>query len=497
MNDSVKPVVGAPAIALAIALLACQTDAASAQPVASDVDWERCELAGYSGPALCARFEVYENRIERSGRRIRLRVAVLPARGDDREPDPIVILAGGPGQPATDLADFAAATLAPLTRTRDIVLVDQRGTGGSNALSCALADEDDPQSFLRGLFPPDRIRACRETLESRADLRYYTTPLAMDDLDEVRARLGYDQVNLYGTSYGTRAAQVYMRRHPGHVRAVVLSGVVPLQFRMPLYHARYAQRAADGLLERCAGEPECAEAYPDLAERFRSLVERLDRRPAMATIADPVTGEPVALRLDRYAFASTIRFMLYSPWNARRIPEYVHRAEAEGDVGPILSMAVSIRRALAGAVNVGMHLAITCTEDVALIDPAAIPRETEGTFLGDARVRQQMEACEGWPEGWLPEGYHQPIRSDVPTLMISGEFDPVTPPMTTERVAPWLANGRVITVPGGGHSNGFDCVNGLIVRFIQAGSAEDLDTSCLDELELPEFSLPAPAASPR
>lgn len=476
------------AVILALVVLMCPVPGASGQSSDAEVAWEPCRLPGLDEDVRCTSYEVYEDREARTGRTIRLRIAVLPATGPEPEPDPLFILAGGPGQGSTALADFAASTLPELRRDREIVLVDQRGTGASNPLNCELPGSDrDPQSYLGDLFPVEPLRACRTELAERADLRLYTTPIAMDDLDDVREWLGYERINLYGTSYGTRAAQVYMRRHPEHVRAVVLSGVVPTRFQMPLHHARSAQRALDGLLADCVEDRTCGAAYPRLDEKFDAVLTRLQEGPVPVTIPHPASGEPVTVQLDRYAFASTLRYLMYSPGTARQIPAYLEQAYTDNDFGPFASLAVAIRRSLAGGLSVGMHLSVTCTEDLPLIREDEVEDATEGTFLGDARVRQQSRACELWPRGSLPPGYHEPVRSEVPALLIVGELDPVTPPWAAEQVARNLLNSRVVVVPGGAHSNTSDCVTGLITAFVAAGRVEGLEASCVSETEPPPF----------
>lgn len=479
------------ALATSAAIAKAQTPSGSAGPD----DWEPCDLPGLDGAARCTTYEVWEDRDARTGRKIGIRIAVLPALEPGPSPDPLVILAGGPGQGATALAGFASSTLPELRRDREIVLIDQRGTGASNPLTCDLPGSDeDLQAYLGPLLPTEPIRACMTELQARADLTLYTTPIAMDDLDEIRGWLGYRRINLYGTSYGTRAAQVYMRRHPEHVRSVVLSGVVPMRFKMPLYHAKGAQAALDGLFRACAGDDVCGSTYPGLGEKFTTVMERLREAPVSARIAHPADGAPVTVQLTKDAFASTLRFMLYSPSTARQIPAFIERAYAEGDFGPFATFGIAIRRTLVGGVNVGMHLSVTCAEDVALIESDEIGRETRETFLGDSRVRQQRAACELWPKGSLPADYHDPVRSEIPVLLIAGELDPVTPPWTAEQIARDLLNSVVVVVPGGAHSNSSPCVSSLIRSFVEAATVEALDTSCARRVEPPAFLIQAQKA---
>src|SRR5580693_5750495 len=232
-------------------------------PPSPRVELSSCRLAGVADDARCGVVEVFEDRAARSGRKIGIHLAVLPAKGPRREPDPIVVIPGGPGQDAVASARIFADLFAPARATRDLVLIDQRGTGASNPLNCKLpGSNEDPQGYLGDLIPLDAVRRCLQTLP--ADPALYTTPIAMEDLDEVRQALGYDRINLYGASYGTRAALVYMRAHPEHVRSAMLSGLVPTDMKIPLYQARDAQRAMDLLLDDCEADPACSRAFPGI-----------------------------------------------------------------------------------------------------------------------------------------------------------------------------------------------------------------------------------------
>ncbi len=454
--------------------------------------FEPCQLPGIAEELRCGSFSVYEDREARTGRRIGLRIVILPARTPDLpEPDPLFLLAGGPGQGATALAGFAVRQHAKVRRSREIVLVDQRGTGDSNPLVCDLGDSDENlQAYLGVMFPEEVIRDCRPQLEKHADLTRYTTPIAMDDLDDIRGWLGYERINLYGTSYGTRAALVYMRRHPEHVRTAVLSGVAPTNFKMPAEYAQDAQRALDGLFDECAQNLACSIAFPEIGDEFAAVLERLDAGPAKTTMPHPITGRSVTVDLSRDAFAATLRFMLYTPRNARRVPALIHQAYAHDDFGPFATTGVQIGRSLAGQVNIGMFLSVTCAEDIPLVDQYKAMREAKGTYLGDFRIRQQFKGCGYWPQASLPPGYNDPVRSDAPVLIISGELDPVTPPRWGDEAARHLPNSLHVVVPGGAHSNPFICVSNIIAAFISDGSVEELETSCVSRIRTPPFIIP-------
>ncbi len=366
--------------------------------------------------------------------------------------------------------------------------MSQRGTGGDHRLDCSVAGHDDDlQTYLDVLFSVDAFEACRDALARFADLTKYTTPIAMDDLDEVRAALGYEEINLVGGSYGTRAALVYMRRHPDTVRSAILIGVAPVAFTNPLYHAEGGQRALDMVLEACANDPECRAAYPDLTGKLQAIFERLDRGPVDATVTHPVTGEAQQVRLSRDAFAGSLRIMMY--YGSRNIPRLL-QAAFEGDLDAFAQHAMERSRSLRSAIAFGMLLCVTCAEDIARIDPADIEPLTADTFLGDVRVRRQIAVCDIWPRGDVPANYGDPVSVDVPVLLISGEYDPVTPPKWGEHTAAHLPDSRHVIVPGAAHDPGGPCVTRIMRDFLESASTADLDASCLEELRLPRFTVP-------
>jgi pimeloyl-ACP methyl ester carboxylesterase len=339
------------------------------------------------------------------------------------------------------------------------------------------------------LFTPESFAPCVESLSATADLTKYTTPIAMDDLNEIRMALGYDHINLIGGSYGTRASLVYMRRHAATVRSAILTGVAPIAFTNPLYHAAGGQRALDMVLDACALDPECAAAFPGLRRKLDTVLQRLDEKPAHATVTHPVTGEPVQVDLSREAFAGALRVMMY--YGSREIPSLLNRA-FEGDLDPFAQHAMQRSRAIRNALAFGMLLCVTCNEDIPRINPDDIDRLTAGTFLGDGRVRRQMAICEIWPRGGVPDNYGEPVRVNVPTLFVSGEYDPVTPPSWGDHVARNLPDSRHVVVPGAAHGPGGPCVEAIMRTFLDARRVEDRDLACLKLLRLPRFQLDEP-----
>jgi pimeloyl-ACP methyl ester carboxylesterase len=455
-----------------------------------------CDLPGVAGPARCGTLEVFENRETRSGRTIGLRVVVLPATKPPAAPDPLFVLLGGPGEAAAELAADLAMEFADIRERHDIVLVDQRGTGRSHPLNCDLVGPGSGlQRFLGDFLPLDAVRKCRTLLEKNADLRLYTTSIAMDDLDDVRSALGYGRIDLAGGSYGTRAALVYMRRHPEHVRAVVLEGVTPPTDPMPLAFPKDAQRAFDGVLSECAADPACHGAFPRLAADAAAVFSRAAAGPVPAEVLGPETGDPEKVILSRDLVGEAVRYMTYQAGTAGLLPVVIHEA-AGGNFDALATFALFARKEIVGSGSMGMYLSVTCAEDLPFIRPGEGEKAAEGTYLGDYRLRQQRAACAVWPRGAVPKDYATPVRSEAPALLIVGEWDPVTPPSLAEEAARTLPNGRVLVVPHGAHGqNGLEdagCLDALEAEFIRRGSAKGLDVSCLAKIRRSPFALTSP-----
>lgn len=463
-------------------LAAC---APSSQPTAID-RLHPCE--GEEGPtdAYCGTLKVFENRETKQGRQIDLRIVVLPALSSDLKSDPVFFLAGGPGQGAAELARGLRDLFRRVQSERDIVLVDQRGTGKSHPLKCTVESDtlkDINETDLTGV---DRLKKCLQGYD--ADPRLYTTPIAMDDLDDVRAFLGYDTINLYGGSYGTRAALVYLRQHEDRVRSVIIDGVAPPDMRLPLFFARDAQRALDLLLADCQKDPQCNTQYPQLAQRLRTLVERLDRTPVKMRLTHPRTGIEDEVTVNAQLIAGTLFGALYSPLAASLIPALIERAE-RNDFQSMLALAM-INSGLADNMALGMQLSVVCAEDYPRITPEEIAEQSKATLFRGHLMEQRMKACEFWPKGTVPANYYEPVRSSVPTLILSGELDPVTPPNWGELAAKTLPNSKHFIAPGTGHGViGTGCGMRIVREFIDEASVENLDTNCLKLLKRPPFFL--------
>ena len=457
----------------------------------SELSLRPCHVPNLDDEVRCGTYEVYEDRAARVGRKIGLNIVVIPALNPKHAPDPVVWLHGGPGAAATQTAGAAREDfLAGVRHDRDLVFVDQRGTGKSNPLNCDLGDSpDDLKAFFGELLPRGKVRECREKLEKTANLKLYTTQIAMDDLDEVRAALGYETINIAAASYGTIAAQAYMRQHPTRVRAVFLLGVATPGVKQPLLFPRAAQHALDLLFEDCAADQSCHSAYPNLHQEFDSVLARFNSGPISVEMINPASKQKESVQLFRGSFVERIRLFLYTTTFASFVPLVIHRAY---DNSYLPFEAVSINYNPPSILARGMYMTITCSEGIPFISEQNIVRETTGTFVGDYRIRAHIEACKEWPKGEVSRSFIGPVKSNLPVIMISGELDGSTPPWYAKTALGYMPNGRQLNIRYYGHQTDSPCIWTILSGFIQKGSVKGLDTSCAENIKRPPFAMELP-----
>jgi pimeloyl-ACP methyl ester carboxylesterase len=457
------------------------------------VKFQACAGPGATKNALCGRYEVFEDRAAKAGRKISLNIVVLPALAEKPAPDPIFYFAGGPGAAASAYA--GAPFMTRLRQRRDVVMVDQRGTGESNPLRCDVyGDPSSMSGYFGETFPDARVRACRAELEKIADLKLYTTPVAMADLDEVREALGYDKIDVNGGSYGSTAALAYLRLYPQHVRAAAVSGVAPVDYKMALPFAKGVEHALDRLFSDCAADAKCGAAFPVVRREFSEVVARLTKAPATFEATNPFTGQKQQITMTREGFMEHIRSALYLPEVMSYLPLLIHDM-AGGDYSRFASASYQVFRQLDEQIARGMHLSVVCSESIPFITEEEIRRETAGTFYGEARIRAYQRACGLWQKGDIPPGFREAKKLDVPVLMISGDFDPVTPPYVGASALAQYAQGKQVVVHNGTHSNN-ECTERLTAEFFDRGTWQGLDTSCVDQVQRLPFFVPPPAAAP-
>ncbi len=436
--------------------------------------------------AFCARTEVPEDHAATDGRRIELRIAVLPAIRRDHQPDPLVLLAGGPGQAATEAFLPMLPILERIRRHRDLVLIDQRGTGRLSPLACR--DETDVTLQFDVDAVVGLLEGCLEQIGESADPSRYTTRASVHDLDLVLERLGYARVNLYGVSYGTRLAQLYTRHHSGRVRSVILDGVVPLDLVLGETIGADAQRALDMLLDRCDSDARCRVELPDLRSRLEAFISGLENQPVTVAVRHPRTGESVDIELSRPVAGQILRLLVYSPETAALVPLLLDRAMA-GNLSRIAAHWLIVSEGLS-SINGAMSMSVSCSEDVPFFDPEALEQAASFGFLRDDVPRQLQRVCGVWPHEPVPAEEKTPLESAVPALLLSGESDPVTPPAFGEQVVQTLENGRHVVVPGMGHNVlARGCVPRLVDDFVTSADALALDAECIDGIEPPPIFL--------
>ena len=457
---------------------------------------EPCTVPGVEREVRCGQFEVFEDRKAQAGRKVALRFTVVPATGSPRRTDPIVPIAGGPGDSVRRAAAGFVNSYKALLDERDLVLIDVRGTGDSDVLGCSFPQASSPLGQLQQFLPAEGVSACAQALGETRNLRAYTTRAIVDDLHEVLVGLGYSEANLVGASYGTRVAQVFMRRHPDYVRSAHLHGTTHLGEFIPLAFARDAQAALDGVFAECAAETPCRTAFGHLPTKFNQALAEVERAPPTVTVqsAKGSVKEPFT----RAAFVQTVRYMTYLSASAQEIPLAIHLAST-GDYS-VLARYASMFSQFLGGTSDGLYLSVTCTEDLPFITQSDVAPAVDGTYLGAYRIRQQKEACARWPHDKVDAAFHAPIKSAIPTLLVTGERDPVTPPRAALQTARGLSNSAVLIVPDGGHDHvgleGTDCVQSLVQTLIRTADARDLDVEgCKKQIKRPVFpvSVPAPA----
>ncbi|WP_458071128.1 alpha/beta hydrolase [Rhodanobacter sp. BL-MT-08] len=467
-----------------------RNDAAPAKPRTwrlGSVTLTACELgqpnSGLSTAAWCADFPVPENRDDPHGRIIKLKLAVLRTSAQVPSADMLVFLAGGPGQAATAAASTVASVLQPLRAHRNVLLLDQRGTGGSNALTCRDSDEitakDDEDSDDLGKIR-SAAAACLKQISPRADPRYYTTTVAAQDLEDVRKALGAPAFDLIGVSYGTRMAQQYLMHYPDAVRSVVLDSSVPNTLALGESFAQTLDEALKLQFARCTAELACKQRFGDPDQTLYQLRDALRANPHPVSFRDPETYRSVKRVLNESSLASVVRMFAYTPPTAALLPMSIDAA-AHGDVGPLLGQAKILSGDLSELMGSGMQYSVICSEDADLLTPRP---QDEQTILGTKMIDSLKAVCSVWPRGTRPANFHEPLNTDKPVLLLAGQYDPVTPPRYADEIAKGLPNARVLVLKGQAHSvMAAGCAPKLIKQFVEKLDPKALDASCLDLLQ--------------
>ncbi len=472
--------------------------AISAAGPASALELHDCRIsAGPGHPGIKARCGTLLrplNPDDPASDQLELSVAVVPALNLNPEPDPLVPIAGGPGQGSIQFYSALARAFEGVRRERDILLMDQRGTGGSARMNCPIDDAVVEGPFSSAVTV-EYTQSCLAQLPH--DPRYFTTSVAVSDLEALRLALGYPSLNLLGVSYGTRVAQHYARRYPSSTRSLVLDGVLPPQVPLGPGIALEAQRALDNILARCADDAACNRRFPDIQGSFASLLVRLTDAPADVEFSDPTTGQSASLRFGRNEFAAAIRLLAYNARSIAIIPLLVDEAE-KGNFSPLAALFQMTVGSLMDSLAIGMHNAVVCTEDVPFIDNSSFDyEELKSTYIGAFQLETLEAICSVWPTGPLDDGFAAPLATDIPVLLLSGEADPITPPRFAELAAVDLERARHLIGEKQGHgqlANG--CMPDIIADFVAAADPDAIDADCLMKTFVMPFFLDYSGPSP-
>jgi len=445
------------------------------------VEFTECRIGSDKGgkvKAECGTLSVAENRSNPT-RMIDLNIAIIRSDSTKKLNDPVIMLAGGPGQSAVESYPMAAAAFHDILKNRDVVLVDQRGTGGSNPLKCDF-DKETQLAMLADLnLVPAEIKKCVANLD--ADTRYYTTTESIKDLEEVRKALKIEKWNLLGISYGTRKALTYMKDFPESIRSVILDGVMPQQEAMPQSHEKNLVNALRLQFEQCEKQPACHEAFGDVEQQMWQLLEKVEKENPKIRLQNFSTGEFEETTLTKESVAIALRMFAYSANSINLLPLMIAKAN-HGQPEVIASQASMIGSLLSESIS-NVELSIICAEDLPFYSKYTL---NKNNLFGDF-IKSVIDNCAAWPHATVDASFKDPVVSDLPVLLLSGEFDPVTPPSFAELAMQTLSNSQHLIAKGQGH-NVFPlgCMPDIITDFIQ-DPEQELDIECMSDFDYTPF----------
>lgn len=445
---------------------------------------ESCHVKGIRQQVQCGTLVVPENYAEADGTKININFVVLPAIDNSKEKQPLMFLAGGPGQAAAELSGQIYTGFNEIRKTRDLLLIDQRGTGKSHPLQCEESLELDPYSSMPEDFSRADIEQCLAQL--KGDLSQYNSENAIRDFDAVRQALGHEQVHIYGGSYGTRAGLVYMRMFPASIKSVVLDSVGPIEVPIGLF-GKSAEQSFVKLLNNCQNDEKCAKQYPNLANEFAEVTAKLSLAPVSVEIAHPRLGTDIEFNISKDKFISTIQMQLYSMQTRSLVPLLIHQAYL-GDYKPLAGLIAQSEGGM--GIYIGLHFNIVCNEDFPKITASMKAADVDNNFAKGMSLDMIGKACAVWPKYQPSADFYQTVTADIPTLIMSGALDPVTPASNGEKSDKNLPNSHHIISKNNAHIvASTTCGISIVNEFLTLQSPKDLDESCLAEIPDESFML--------
>ena len=435
-----------------------------------------CHIDGLEDRLRCGYVTVAEDPKKSNGRTINIHYVIVPAVKPLYPAEALLAIAGGPGQSAIDNAALFNQTFSKVRETRDILLIDQRGTGRSNLLSCPEDKSLSPLSIDERLF--DNLAETKKCLATfDADVAMYNSSFAIHDFEAVRNHLGYTKLHLYGISYGSRMAQLYMRHYPESLATVTLDGVVPMQ-QSVLAVGLSVDRALDGVFDQCESNKDCNEQFPNLRLTLNQLSDRLENKAIETTVFHPATGAPATFLLTRDKLLGILRLSMYSPATRSLVPLTIDHTAA-GNYQSLLGLYSLTMDGLDMAI--GMHNSVACAEDIHRIDDDLLA-DIKQSYTANAMYQALLESCSIWPTEKVNDSFFAAIESDIPTLLLSGELDPATPPDWGTLAMEKMTNAKHFVASYATHGVATQsCGNDLVAELIDQGSLNDLDDDCLSK----------------
>lgn len=453
--------------------------ALSAQANNTELNLEPCFVDGVKSEALCGVLEVAENRTQAlsENNKVPLNIVVLPKFKEESKELPVMFLAGGPGQAATELAGMLNRPLWEIRQQHDIILIDQRGTGKSNGLKCPEPDVDGLVINDETLDIKQDVADCLEQFSNR-HLPSYNTYQAVEDFEAVRQALGHEQVHIIGGSYGTRAGFAYLKNHPESIKTATLDSNAPMDMIVGFF-GQTSQAAFELLLGDCQSHEHCHKAFPELKKDYLSLLAKLEHKPISAPMFHPKTGEAFDLLLTKAKVTETLRSLLYNLASRQLVPYAVHTA-ANGDYRTLAALMAQAGDQ-PGGLYTGLTMNIICNEDMPRANAEDFERDAANYFNGELGYSHFTDVCQYWPKWQAPADFAEPVKTDVPVLLFSGKYDPVTPPKYAEMALPHLANGKHVVIEKGSHVPSITMCANAIESFIKAADSKEVDFSCAEQ----------------